>query len=340
MALKYAQWGRVDLSVPMADFLVFNEIAGPFPALGSLSLQVTDRFRPFSDIQINAVRHSPNLKALQLMDQLCAPTAVDDLAILPHTLQALRFLHSESAFWEDFTRIVDHLPHLLHFGTAAYWQPVLNDPRVSASVTSLRVSCERVLDFLTIPTLEHLHVCLTEEDAPMVNFIAHSQCHLTTLSLEVYEDLSDEAFISSLSAVDALRTLVLLLPHRGRLNAARYRLLQRSNVLPQLRVLIITDLARTPVYEPFIVLLQARPALVHAELHMRSWDAFVRRNMPPPPAHVEEELAALVDRGMTVRMTTQTYAWPWNAEDGDPVGDLDVDVFGIRHMRPHFFSPF
>jgi hypothetical protein len=57
---------------------------------------------------------------------------------------------------------------------------------------------------------------------------------------------------------------------------------------------------------------------------MRHRHAHVRRQTPPPPTHIEAKLEALAEGGMTVRVTTPSYAWPWDAEDADPVGDLGV----------------
>ncbi|KAF7354377.1 F-box domain-containing protein [Mycena venus] len=337
----YTQWGRVELAIPIADFLVFNQVAGPFSSLASLSLRITDHLDPFSGVRIHSIHRSPHLRALQLMDKLFRPTMVHDVLVLPQTLEALRVLHSEhkDTVMADFASIIDRLPNLRHFDSSAGWPALLHGDRVPTSLTSFRANSSRILDFFTMPTLQHLHVWF--EDASLVPFLLHSQCHLASLTLDVDEHLPIEVFADCLSLVPALDTLVLLLPETDRSRTARFEALQRPDVLPQLRVLIITDSARAPVYERLVAVLRARPALAHAELHMRSWHASVRCNMLPPPTHIEEELAALADRGMAIRVTTQTYAWPWNAEYEDPVGDLDLDVFGPRRqMRPYFFSPF
>jgi hypothetical protein len=84
-----------------------------------------------------------------------------------------------------------------------------------------------------------------------------------------------------------------------------------------------------PPYAEWVALLEMRQAvLVHAELHMRHRHAHVRRRTPPPPARITAQLAALAEGGVTVRVITPSYTWPWDAEDGDPAGD-----FGMCGLR-------
>ncbi|KAF7354354.1 F-box domain-containing protein [Mycena venus] len=357
IAGRYTQWGRVELAMPMADFLVFNEVAGPFPCLTSLSLQITDRFRPFSDIHINAVHHSPHLNALQLMDPQWAPTWLDDSAAIPRTLTVLSLVSSVPSV-AYFSSVLDQNPHLLHLSIECLGPvPVFDGPRLTAPTKSLMVSDVHLLHFFTMPDLQYLHVSPLDAGL-LVDFLSHSQCQLTTLSLHVWKYQSIETFTHCLSALPTLNTLVLVFPDPGCSSTARYQALQRSELVPGLRVLIVTDMAQTPVYEPVVALLQVRPTLVHFELHMWPWNPFMRRSVPSPSPHIEAQLAALAHGGMIIRVMTQTYALPWNAKDEDPVGDLgktslhllnsilsslclsDCDVFTSHLIQPYSFSPF
>jgi hypothetical protein len=129
--------------------------------------------------------------------------------------------------------------------------------------------------------------------------------------------------VSCLSALPELCTLRLLLTDEtrqpGSFNGALWcQVLLRAALVPQLRTLLISGKARIPPYAEWAALLEnRRAALVHAELHMWHRHPHVRRRTPPPPRRIEARLAALVEGGMTVRITTPGYTWPWDAEDVD-----------------------
>jgi hypothetical protein len=42
LAKHFRQWGRIELAIPMADFLVLNKVIGPFPSLESVTIQIPD----------------------------------------------------------------------------------------------------------------------------------------------------------------------------------------------------------------------------------------------------------------------------------------------------------
>jgi hypothetical protein len=65
------------------------------------------------------------------------------------------------------------------------------------------------LDYLTIPTLKNLGVCPLD-GAPVVAFLSHSQCRLTSLTLGLYENTVTTIFASCLAAVPHLDTLQLI----------------------------------------------------------------------------------------------------------------------------------
>jgi hypothetical protein len=83
MSRYSVQWGRIELGIPMADFLVFNKIPGLFPLLGSLSIQITDSVHPFNGRYVNVISSLPNLTALHLMDQNLVPIVLE----VAHTRQ-------------------------------------------------------------------------------------------------------------------------------------------------------------------------------------------------------------------------------------------------------------
>ncbi|KAF7336269.1 hypothetical protein MVEN_02175200 [Mycena venus] len=344
IAAHFNHWGRIELAVPNTDFLQFNACPGPFPLLRSLSIQITDRTRPFSHLWVNAMRHSSGLMALRLLDasqSVLAMPSNEDLAQLPHTLSALQI--SGPGLSARFGALVERFPYLYHFGTIQSGGYQDSEPISSPPLKSILglYSQASMLDNLSISTLDYLQVTLDIRDR-ISSFIARSGCHLTTLSLGAYEYVSNEPFITCLSMLPTLGTLELFLDvaAKGVSSAARCEILQRADLIPSLHTLIITNTEISPLYVSFLALLRARPALTHAELHLWSRHADVRRRIRPPPSSVEAQFLALTDGGMNIRVTTPTYAWPWNARDLDPVGDLDVDLFGSPLMCPYKFSPF
>ncbi|KAJ7343718.1 hypothetical protein DFH08DRAFT_781251 [Mycena albidolilacea] len=350
LARYFSQWGRIELGISMADFLVFNEVVGPFPALESVSLHITNRFDPLYGVRVNSVRNSPHLKALQCTDQRLSPIRFKDLGDIPRTVTALRMSNkwstSSTIAHAHFASLLDHRPHLLHLEFSSSRRLDARSPiRLNACLETLLLDDEHILDSFTIPALKNLGVWL-RDSAPVVAFLSHSQCRLTSLTLGLYEETFHTTVASCLLALPELDTLQLILADElrqpGSFDGGLWcQMLRRAELVPQLRTLSISGKARIPPYAEWAALLLMRRAvLVHAELHMRHRHAHVRRRTPPPPTHIEAQLEALAEGGMTVRVMTPNYVWPWDAEDADPVGDLDIDPFGSRIMRTHLFSPF
>ncbi|KAF7358725.1 F-box domain-containing protein [Mycena sanguinolenta] len=341
MGAYLAQWGRIELTMPTADLLALDKLtgSGPFPLLESLSMQATDIVEGLvSTFDANLVRYSPNLKALRLMDE----RLLDHITTFPPTLTALRICDSSTGVvtGETLSALIASLPHLLHLDipySALIWT---NNFRVEATLKTLVVGGDSILYFLTVPTLQHLGVWLYH-DVPVISFLSASKCHLTILSLGFSQYVLNKVVENVLFALPYLDTLHVWLPERGSTTTVRCcQVLHRADLVPQLRTLIITGRAPKPAYAEWVTLLQARrDTLVHAGLHMCALHKH-ERFAPPPPAHIEAQLAELAGGGMQVRITTPTYARPWHAEEEDPVGDFDVEAYNWHTMRPHSFSPF
>ncbi|KAJ7815415.1 hypothetical protein B0H14DRAFT_3476167 [Mycena olivaceomarginata] len=353
LAKHFRQWGRIELVIPMADFLVLNKVIGPFPSLESITIQITDgSVNPPSGIRVNSVRNSPHLRSLQVMDHGCAVASRKDFVDIPRTLTALKIsrrMMPATITPVHFAALLGHFPHLVHLGgILARSLRVLPSHGITLkpSLETLLLDNESLLNYFAIPTLKHLGVWPTDMySAPVVAFLSRSQCHLTSLSLGLYENTYTTTVVSCLSALPELRILRLLLTDEtrqpGSFNGALWcQVLLRAALVPQLRTLLISGKARIPPYAEWAALLESRRAtLVHAELHMWHRHPHVRRRTPPPPRRIEARLAALVEGGMTVRITTPGYTWPWDAEDVDHF-DFDIDPFGSRIMRTQSFSPF
>ncbi|KAJ7021539.1 hypothetical protein C8F04DRAFT_1402849 [Mycena alexandri] len=345
------RWGRLELAMPMADFVEFNKITGPFPLLQSLSIQITDSSEPFFDIAVNTMLNSPRLVALHLLDRHGGRAVSNGLAAVPRTITTLQVAQpwtSEGSF-DSYVKMFAHLPHLIHLGTSSTSFFPGDTGALTPRLRSLILESQEGLDFLRIPTLEHLQVALWEDQFPgtvqqLIRFLVHhpfGSRRLTSLVLELAY-VRDDDLLACLSVVPSLVTLQLLFYAAGESTsfAAHCHMLQHPTLLPSLRNLILTDAAPRPSYSAFVALLHQRQTLEHAELHISSRHADVRRATEPPGAGILSELAALVATGLTVGVTTPNYAWPVDALYCDPVGDLDHDVFGSRKLRPYHFSPF
>ncbi|KAJ7197805.1 hypothetical protein GGX14DRAFT_667639 [Mycena pura] len=296
-------WGRVELQVPMTDFLVFNLITGPFPLLQSVGIRIMDYFNPFSSLRINALHSSPNLSALVLrgLSNNLAPPSLASLAAIPPTLTALQIAAPQWSL-EDLVEISERLPHLRHLNlcTGGLWTINENaSNRFMSPFQSLSLVSHNFhfLDNCDPSALEHLEVRLYHHAFPhfLGNLLLRMESHLTHLTLEVV-DMKHSDLIAYLSAAPSLISLELMF-HLGSDSVhgeERMRVLRRADLLPRLRTLRITDPARKPIYAQFLALLTARPMLMAAELRMWSPHPQIRRRMPPPPLHVIADLKILV----------------------------------------------
>ncbi|KAJ7033925.1 hypothetical protein C8F04DRAFT_1395774 [Mycena alexandri] len=352
ISAHFERWGRLELAMPMADFIEFNEIKGPFPLLRSLSIQITDSPEPFLNIAVNTMLNSPRLVALHLLDRYNRKAVPNSLAAIPRTITTLQVgqpWNSNGSF-DSYLKLFAHLPHLIHLGSSSASFPTGNagPSSLTPHLRSLILDATEELEFLSLPTLEHLQVELLEVERPgdvrrLIRFLVYCVAprSLTSLTLELAH-LRDVDLWACFSVVPGLVTLQLVFVAGGERAsfAAHCDKLQHPMLLPSLRNLILTDAASRPPYGPFVTLLQRRRTLEHAELHISPRHADVRRATEPPGAEILSELAALVATGLTVRVMTPNFAWPVDALYCDPVGDLDRDVFGSRKLRPYHFAPF
>ncbi|KAJ6583491.1 hypothetical protein DFH09DRAFT_1308992 [Mycena vulgaris] len=182
---------------------------------------------------------------------------------------------------EDFLRIVDHFPRLLHFSTLG-----LNNWVIAGAgrtqVPYLRSlylgAATQFLDLIEIPTLEALEVQLIsgDETRPLPDFVPHWAHHLLHLRLEIMHS-PPSGLEASLSAAISLVTLDISFPG-ARLRAfvrtghggTRYRFLLEMGTLHHPRSLKITDAMSEGTYSPFLAVLRVQPALRRAELHVAS----------------------------------------------------------------------
>ncbi|KAJ7793858.1 hypothetical protein B0H14DRAFT_3497603 [Mycena olivaceomarginata] len=271
LAEHFSHWARIELRIPMADFLVFNEAVGPFPSLESVTIQITDRFNSFSRVRLHLVQNSPHLKALRLMDHAFVPTPFNDLGDIPPT-------------FIDHCAALSDLPYLVCLGISFNHMRTLplHGFGLQPSFETLLLDDESLLIYFTIPMLTSLGVW-PRGSAAVVAFLSRSQRRLTTLTLGLYEDKLTTTVVGCLSVLPELYTLQLILADEmrrpGSFDGGLWcQVLRHAELVPQLCSLISSSKACIPPYAEWVALLETRQAvLVHAELHMRHRHA---RRMP------------------------------------------------------------
>ncbi|KAJ6583500.1 hypothetical protein DFH09DRAFT_1360132 [Mycena vulgaris] len=350
IAVYSAQWRRIELELTTADFFDFNKIEGPFPSLLSLAIQLTDNQEAFP--AVTAIHAAPNLTALNLANELSLLVLAPSLAAMPSSLTALQLLNVDShgiSQLDDFLRLLEFFPHFLHLSTFGmdHGPPITHTPTGSPTTVIPHLKSlllEGGIDhfaFVDIPALEHLQIDLVWHLRPtsVTTFLSRSAAYLTHLTLRVIGVLR-EKIVTCLEAVPSLATLELLFSdHYYKPYGDSYQLLQRANLLPQLRTLIITDETLHPgTYTAFLAVLHARSGLTRAGLHIRPSEPDEHVALPDPEILLQCE--DLADRGIVIRFTTPTYTWPRGLHEDDAVGDLEWDIFGSNMTRSHFFSPF
>ncbi|KAJ6552915.1 hypothetical protein B0H19DRAFT_155713 [Mycena capillaripes] len=341
VAANSSQCGRLELEITKQDLFHFDEIAvGPFLLLRSLAILITDDYGQFP--AINVISRSPNLRAFHFLDTIFGSPF--NFEGLPPSLTSLQLANLQMAQVDEIARIFERFPRLLHFSSYCSYAQLQNlQPITAPPLRSLLLHrSPELLDVLTIPTLEHLEVVLWyNTPTHLLPFLTRSACQLTHLTFSVTANhILDEVFISCLAAVPTLPTLELIWVGRG---PVLYHVLQRRDLVPDLRTLMITDITET-AYPAFLTVLRARPALAHAELHVRPRHADKRARVELPRGEVRADFEALVQGGLSLRITTSNGAWPhppWGDTYSDAVGNLDYDIFfSGRKTRPYFFSSF
>ncbi|KAJ7112503.1 hypothetical protein C8R44DRAFT_856198 [Mycena epipterygia] len=348
-----AHWARVEFKFAKADFLDFNRISGPFPALRTLGTFITDDHGGFP--VVNALSDAPGLRVLNGLDELSRLTVGPDFESLPTSVTTLQTVEiSRNSPLEDFLRILNHFPHLLHLAIRC-WDTVRRPraiPRVVPSLQSLIIhGTTTFLDLIDLPTLEHLDMSLYwhQDVLPLKGFLSRSAGNLNHLTLRLMYAPGGE-LIPSFAAAPSLTSLELLLPDIGaRTISTRYDFLLSKGILPHLQRLIITETLRIGTYVPFLAVLRDLRALVHAELQMWPRHKHVWHRLPPPGPDLVTEFEELSAQGLNIRVVTPNYAWPWDIRDEDAIGDLDssvliptnsdYDIFESK-TTPYNFAPF
>ncbi|KAJ7032726.1 hypothetical protein C8F04DRAFT_1235135 [Mycena alexandri] len=237
VAANSSRCGRLELALTMRDLLRFNEKAlGPFPRLRSLGIQVTNK----SEVPpLNVLSLSPNLLALRLLGFENASPSPDPEEF-PASLTSLEVADGFRA--EDSDRLIGRFPHLLHLAIfCSYRVPRSPESHITASGLRTLILRSRplhffrdFLDLLTIPSLEHLEICLYREPSPVLSFLARSACRLTHLTLKLlYADVETH-LVPCLMAVPPGHLITLeLVFHRGRSSPELWAALKCIDLLPE-----------------------------------------------------------------------------------------------------------
>ncbi|KAK7036316.1 F-box domain-containing protein [Favolaschia claudopus] len=351
MATYHIHWARIELAISSDDFLSFNEITGPFPLLSTLCIKIVDaQPEELTRLHVNSIRNSPNLRYLELPTHTRGPHN-EDLALFPRNLTSACFILSPGDWGPvaggSLAPILNHFPHILHLDLHLFQiqLPIGAPPeRLEAYLITLRLNLDHALDLLSLPALQSLHIELSSI-AKLSDFLAQSQCHLTTLSVEMHDLIQRVNLVGALSAAPELHTLIVAVRVSFRYTAIQYcDDLFDINLVPRLRNLIVEERARFPAYDRWTELLQLRAGagLVFAELYVHPFlpVSDPEQHSLPPSHDVQAQWAVLVAGGMQLQILAGYYTWPADAKDADPIGDLDNGFTEQRELRPYYFSSF
>ncbi|KAJ7817975.1 hypothetical protein B0H14DRAFT_3148003 [Mycena olivaceomarginata] len=295
------------------DFLVFNNIRGPFPILRSLSIAVRD----LTSSPPTAIRADSNLGTLHLVEGF-RPMSWSEVEAMPASVTALQGMHIQSgSSFKERIRIIRHFPRLLHLGVTMDCALPINTSQRTPGAPQSRVQMFPVL----------------------FAFLSHSVRFLNQLTITLKNNVGDH-FITCLSILPTLASLEFFcLKGREKAVTPRYHILKRAELFPQLQTLSISHHFYDHCYELFLAVLRARPALAHAVLRIFPGD-----DVAPPAPDTLNGFAVLVMQGRGIRLTTPTFSWPEGIRDPDAVGNLDYSTLGFNAMlggmTPHVFSPF
>ncbi|KAF7360845.1 hypothetical protein MSAN_01113900 [Mycena sanguinolenta] len=337
-----AQWERLEVSLSRTDLLDLNSVSGPFPCLRILAIDVTQQLPP--DFVLN-----PHLYTRSLAPALVALRLPSSFNVYPFRAEAAssRLTTLELGFKNsaDAVGVFDTFPHLrnlvLHV-SYGYPPPSSVTLTVAAHLHCLILDGSvEFIPYVTLPALEHLatHLWDVEGAHAIVSMVERSQCPLHRLTLH-HPVLSPPIWSALLPVLETVPVLDLI-------NAADADFeddpppnvfFPPDTPLPRLQMLIIvTDELEESSYAQFLRVLEARPALRRARLHLGPVPAYSSPSdtlfAPQIPSDVVAGLARLTAQGMHITVHAPTHSWP--AGSANDV-DGDYNVFDLDEPLPFF----
>ncbi|KAJ7211624.1 hypothetical protein GGX14DRAFT_623212 [Mycena pura] len=335
-----AQWGRLELSISAPDVLELCEVAGPFPHLQVVAIQIPNHFdekyaefrAPFLD--------APKLQVLRLSGAFvgcfeCEPGRERSQSIL-----AVEFpIHQSTT---EIFQMFKKFPNLRHLIITSEYpiyhlplEPSVPCPPLRSLVLGTYYDVTP-LKHLTLPTLEDLKIVFAWEGYGqlIVDFVARSSCTLTVLGLECLKDNPLELE----GALRAAPSVVSLFLGFESFSKSVCLMLHRLEVLPYLtNKHIETWVDGVDKWDIFLGLVQARPTLLVADFV--GWGD----KNPPPTAQQISGFEAAAERGMRITLKTEdAYDKPWQWSNGPQDSDLDENFEFqapvINNCLPHLWN--
>ncbi|KAJ7025943.1 hypothetical protein C8F04DRAFT_1009438 [Mycena alexandri] len=319
-----AQWGRLELTLPLSDIPSLEAIRGPFPELQSLAIDISTA-RSFSQVtRLTGFLAAPRLRTVRLFSfHLTLNNVLVDSAQV--TSLELKEHLSKLAWTAIFTRF----PTLRHFTAGLSFDE--SDPTAFKSVPPLESLCidpsEDPLGMLTLPHLRRLKYYIdTARAGRLLAFLSRSTCLLTHLTLRTYS-VDDDTLLKCLRAVPHLITLEL---ERYSRNRGLYEHLQAPVLLPRLQHLAIAESGRDYKYEPVFTMLRVRRAShpgpnPEATVRLRTFDLTLdvkdldsdddEAAPVGPVGSIALQLQRFAADSLRVRVHTQTHKWPVARDD-------------------------
>ncbi|KAJ7473280.1 hypothetical protein FB451DRAFT_1398406 [Mycena latifolia] len=308
-----SQWHHLDLDVQSQDFTHLAQIDGPFPMLRRLAIpsHLTSDLVHFRDI--------PSLSEIRILHK----TPASPVKIGMAGLTSLQI--DQVVKFSTFVKILRRCPRLLHLDVAvrAPGQDQGLLPISHLQSLTLRPSAgSTALAFLTLPELKQLRIS-SEECRILVAFVVRSSCSVDHLGLlNISENDSADIFLQCLQAIPKLASLELHFRERRDFDewGPKYRLLTRSDVLPNLTTLKISesDADSRWRFDFLIAILTARmehnSRLVDLEMHIRDDNYWSDYHI----LGIYQHFDWLIARGLRVRIK---HVSAWELQNGEVAED-------------------
>ncbi|KAJ6536029.1 hypothetical protein B0H19DRAFT_1182711 [Mycena capillaripes] len=337
---RSTQWERMEVVLPRKDMLELNSVPGPFPCLRILAIEVNQSLPHDFSLNTNLYTRScaPALAALRVpsFSDVC-PFPEEAASSLLATLE-LGFGNSADAVGV-FARF-PHLRNLVLHVSFGYPPPSSPTFTVAAHLRCLFLDGSvEFVRYVTLPVLEHLvtHLWDVEGSHAIVSMVQRSRCPLHRLTLR-RATLAPATWSALLPVLETVSILDLINATDTDFEAAHppNAFFPPDTTILRLQMLTITTaMLEETSYAQFLRVLEVRPALPCAHLHLGSDTVYPPPTDPPSapliPTDVVAGLVRLTAQGMHITVQTPTFSWPAGSlKDADG----DYNVFDLDEPLP------
>ncbi|KAJ7094965.1 hypothetical protein C8R44DRAFT_381563 [Mycena epipterygia] len=186
---RCTKWERLEMVLSIADLLELNTVSGPFPCLRILAIgsnKANVRLEDHVTLNSNLYTSCTALEALHIPNSSYLRVHLFQTELPLTRLNTLELSMENPAL---VVPVFDLLPQLNHLIFSSYCFgpcPIPPPVPVTAHIRCLVLRrSPAFLYYVTLPSLEHLVVFISDEEASkaVVSLVARSRCRLTSLAL-------------------------------------------------------------------------------------------------------------------------------------------------------------